>query len=222
MHFSDTGGHDARARASELYDVLQRLCDESTDDPSDRLAMAQQFRQELEHEYFIDLFVDRLLTSNGDDGLPRVVPTVLKALRLAVDPNTPQDVRVELLCAFAPGTRFNHNKARLVQALHRDGGHKICLNRLAQPDLSQLEQFAVRLIFEASCDAKDRELRDTVIADLCLSLACPEPDDTGAEAARSLAALVGRNRPWWSLHSVRAITFDGTVSVDVLEIMGQE
>ena len=60
--------------------------------------------------------------------------------------------------------------SRVAKALHQDGGHKLCLNRLSQSDLSQLEQLMVRLLFEAPCDANDKEVRDSAVADLCSSL----------------------------------------------------
>ena len=66
--------------------------------------MAQKFRQTLEDEYFIDLFMDELLTV-GYDGLLREVPEVLRALKVAVDPTMPLDVRMQLLLALVPGTR---------------------------------------------------------------------------------------------------------------------
>ena len=91
---------EAQSRASSLCDLLQQLCD----DPTERFAMAQKFRQTLEDEYFSDLFMDELLTV-GYDGLLRAVPEVLRALKVAVDPTMPLDVRMQLLLALVPGTR---------------------------------------------------------------------------------------------------------------------
>ena len=64
----------------------------------------------------------------------------------------------------------------------------------------------------SECGDVDSALRDVSVVDVCLSLATLGPDIV-ARAARSLAALVGRYQPIWSLHPVRHICFHGSLSI---------
>jgi hypothetical protein len=169
-------------QASAVCDVLPRL----RDDPSLRVTKVKKFCQLLKdckRNGSLSVAVDHLLIAEHP---PRVIPEVLEALQVSVDPATPTNARVGLLCTLLHPGSWGEVQGVFSRAMIRCGAREACLHRLQQPDLLKEEEMALTSLFQYG-----EEDAEKMVIDVCLSLGNAEPDERAA-AARALAAFTGR------------------------------
>ena len=190
-----------------VCDFLPQLCDDSALRPG----KANNFYKMLTDDYSRIVAVDHLLTGHP----PRVIPKLLEALQVSLDPVTPQDARVSFLKALSHSqtsqrSLLEASQETLLRALIRSGVREMCLLRLQQPDLTKdEEEWVANLCGSAMFD--EEEGLEKMITEVCWSLGRNDAEPGGrAAAARTLAILALRRQHPCSTSPVQNICYHGT------------